>query len=108
MIPLSTTTVQVDRPTVGADAYELSTYTTVATGVPGHVSGPSGSEQRGSGTQESVDGTLSVGYGVDIERQDRVTDEKTGDVWMVSWTRTRRGLGLDRRTVGLTAVTGST
>lgn len=107
MIPLSTTTVTIERPTAGADAFEAVTYAEVAVAVPGHVSSPSGTEARGSGTQEAVSATLALVPGTDVRRQDRVTDDSTGDIWQVEWVRARQGLGLDRVVAGLNAVTGT-
>lgn len=108
MIPLSTTTITIERPTSGLDGAELPTYSTVISRVPAHVSSPSGTTTRNNGAQEVTSASLSCGPGVDLRRQDRVIDENTGDVWYVTFVRKRRGLGLDRTTAGLDFARGST
>lgn len=106
-LPLSTTTVTVRRPTAGEDRYETASATpTVASGVAAHVSSPSGAELNAGGQQEQVDAVLLCEAGTDVSHYDEITDDTTGDVWTVAWTRQRVGLGLDHTIAGLRRVTG--
>lgn len=104
---LATTTLTISRPASDGDPYETAAVTSVATGVAGHVSAPSGSDQRVGGAQEVVDAVLLVpGRTPTILRSDIVADELTGETWRVTWTRARLGLGLDHQKAGLVAVKG--
>lgn len=107
MLPLVTTTVTMTRPAGGDPFVDGGADTAVAAAVPARVSAPTGRETRGLGAQETVDAVLYVDASVDVRRGDTVSDDVTGDRWQVTWTRVRRGLGLDHVVAGLTATTGS-
>lgn len=110
MIPVATTTIAVlrvpadparDPEDAQPDAVE------VATGIRAHISTSRGREVvEGASTQEIVDFRLSCDS-TDIEKDDQVRDEQTGEVYEVTWARARRGLGLDHTQAGLKQVAGS-
>lgn len=104
---LATTTVRVERPAGIGDPYEPDEPGVVVEHVPAHISGPAGAENRVGGSQEVAAARLLVPAGTDLTRLDRIVDEATGDCWEVTWTRVRRGLGLDHRVAGLVAVEGA-
>lgn len=104
---LATTTVRVERPAQDADPYETTSTATLATGVPAHISAPSGADQRIGGDAEVVDAILLTDRTPVLVRTDIVVDETTGDTWQVTWTRVRIGLGLDHQKAGLVAVKGA-
>lgn len=106
-LPLATTTVTIVRPAAGGDRYEAAaSSTTIATGVAAHISGPDGGDLSVGGEQEQVDALLLCEPGLSLTHYDVVTDERTGDVWEITWTRQRVGLGLDHIVSGLRRVTG--
>ena len=107
-LPLTTTTLTLDRPTnlTGDSAEELN-FQTIATGIPGAVVFPTGSESVIQGDRERVDGKVEIEpQNFMIYRYDRFTDEQTGNVWSVSYARLRQGLGLDHWEIGVYAVAG--
>lgn len=89
---LETTTVTVRRVPAKVDGQDPVLAQQVVTRVPARVSSIDG---RRDLTKESATAVLYVDYGVDLRRQDQVTDDVTGDVWDVTWTRAHVGLGLD-------------
>lgn len=107
VIPLSTTTVTVERPGVGTDPYETVVLSEVASGVAGHISAPSGSDLHVGGDQENVSAVLLAECCVDVRHPDLVTDDSTGNQYEVVWVRRRIGLGLDHLKIGLRASSGA-
>ena len=106
-LPLVTTAVTIERPSTGVDPYDDTTWTVVATGVPGVISGNSGSDVRVGGDQETLNATLHIDNGYDLQKSDRITDESTSEIWYVTWTRRRYELGLEYSTAGLTQTIGA-
>lgn len=100
MIPLATTTITVRRPGA-AEPYEPASYSTVATGIAAHISGPAGIEIGG---QEDVQHRLTADT-VDLGHLDRITDAE-GQTYEVVWARPRVGLGLDHTVAGLRQTEG--
>lgn len=110
-IPLSTTTIAVKRPSVGADVdpwviSDDASDTTVEAGIAAHISAPSGLERAVGGAQESVTFRLLADT-TDLENTDRVLDEGTGDTWEVVWTEQRTGLGMDHTYAEIRKVEGA-
>lgn len=103
MIPLATTTVTIEDAAT-PEPYEATTWSTRASGVPAHVSSPSGSERTGDAGGERIDAVLLCDS--TVARGDRVTDAGTGDVFRVAWVQARTGLGLDHTRAGLVRSTG--
>lgn len=106
MIPLSTNTISVLRSDQDGtkDDYDGVTYSTLATGVRAVISSPSGSETNAGGSSEQVSFRLNCDP-TDLRHDDRIVDEATGDIYMVTWTRRRVGLGLDHTVADLLRVT---
>ncbi len=104
MIPLTTTTVTIDAAST-PEPHEGTTYTTRTTGAPAHISSPSGRERAGVDGGERIDALLLCD--ATVERNDRVTDAGTGDVYRVAWVQARTGLGLDHTKAGLVRATGA-
>lgn len=105
-LPLTTTTVTVQRPSAGVDPYEVDSYQTVVAGWPAVISGPSGSGLTIGGDQQSVSATL-LADPVDIRRYDRVVDDTTGRTYDVVWSNQRYELGLSHTKAGLTYTEGA-
>lgn len=111
MIPLATTTITVLRPSPGADIdpYVVSddaADTEVVTGVPAHISTPSGREAIVGGSQETIDYRLNCGV-IDLTYTDRVRDDTTSELYEVSWVAERHGLGMAHIAAGLRKVAGA-
>lgn len=107
MLALSTTTVTIDRPNGDGDPYETpAAPTTIGSGVPAHISSPTGADARVGGAEELVDAVLLIDDTPALARVDIVTDELTGEAYRITWTRRRTGLGLDHQKAGLVAVKG--
>lgn len=108
MLPLLTTrTVLVEIPTsLDGDPTDgaVTSWQTVISGLPCHISGPSGREV-GTGSQQ-IDAVLLGPRDTQIARSNRVTDPATGEVWMVLWVEQRTGLGLDHQKAGLRRING--
>lgn len=107
-LPLALTTIEVQRPADNADLDPTSapgTPVTVAAGIRAVISSPSGSTQASRGEQEVVEFRLSCDP-VELLHTDRVRDETTGEVYLVTWARPRAGLGLDHVQAGLQQVRG--
>lgn len=106
MIPLSTTTITIQRADPADEPYEdESPRTTVASGVKAHISTSRGSEAVVGGDQEVVYFRLTCDP-CDLKHTDQVTDDVTGLVYDVEWARLRRGLGMDHVEAGLRQVEG--
>lgn len=105
-IPFSTTTITVERSDQDGtkDAYDGVGYSTVISGVRAVIGSPSGAETNVGGSSEDVSARLNCDP-IDLRHDDRVTDEQTGETWLVAWTRRRLGLGLDHTVAGLRAIT---
>lgn len=105
-LPLTTTTVTIQRPRTGVDPYEDQSYITVVSGHPAVISQPSGSGLNIGGIQETISATL-LSDPVDCRRYDIVTDETTGRVYDVTWSNQRYELGLAHTKAGLTFTEGA-
>lgn len=103
MIPLATTTVTV-ADTATPEPFEAATLTVRASGVPAHISSPSGAERAGSDGMERIDAVLLTD--TTVARGDQVTDDTTGVVYRAAWAHRRTGLGLDHTKAGLVATAG--
>lgn len=107
-IPLATTTITIQRPSVDPDRdpYEEDPAPdTVAEGVRAHISSPSGREQIVGGEQEIVTFRLSCDP-IDLQHVDTVVDDSTGEEYEVVWTLSRTGLGMPHVQAGLRKTTG--
>lgn len=108
-LPLATTTVAIARvpsdPT--RDGYDTAPEpATIATGVRAHIGAPSGSQNITAGDRTAVTFTIDTDP-TDMQADDTVTDERTGEVYRCVWARSRRGLGLDHTTGSLQQVAGA-
>lgn len=106
-LPLTTTSVTIQRPADGVDPYEDQGLTVVATGVRGVVSGSAGGGIDRGGAQEVLTATLYVEQEADVKHYDIITDETSGQRWRAQWMRERYELGLGHKVVGLEAVAGA-
>jgi hypothetical protein len=107
VLPLATTTGTQLRPPSG-DPYETAaTPTTVATGLPSHISTPTGNEVDAGGQLERIDAVLLADASVDLRHTDLWRDDGTGNEYRVAWVRKRQGLGLDHIKAGLVAYDGA-
>lgn len=108
MLPVTTTSVDVDRPTPASDPDDPATLLRLHTGLDGHVSAPIGDSLVASGQQEQVDAVLYVALtDPPLGAADIVTDRATGDTYRVTWARRRQGLGIDHQQAGLRSVIGA-
>jgi hypothetical protein len=105
-LPLSTTTVAVERIDGMKDPYENDPAWVVASGMRAVIGSPSGDELRSAGERERVDAVAQLPAQPLVNGRDTIVDEQTGDVWQVVWVRTRLGLGLDHQRAGLRAISG--
>lgn len=109
-IPISTTTVTVLRVPGSAtrDPYDPEpAATTVAAGVPAHISTSYGREQQRGGSQSVTSLRLSCDpIPAGLLHTDRILDDKTGEVYEVTWAVARFGLGMDHLQGGLRQVSG--
>jgi hypothetical protein len=105
-LPLATTTITIERSDQDGtkDAYDGVSFASIATGIRAVIGSPSGTETAQAGSSEQVGARLNADP-CDLRHDDRVTDETTGEVWLVTWTRRRYGLGLDHQVADLLAVT---
>lgn len=109
-VPLATSTYTFSRLTNGdADSTEAAVYTDVVTGVRGTTTFVTGYEIVRQGSVEQVDARILCDpvQDVSLSHSDRVTDEKTGEVWSISFVRQRQGLGLNHLVVGVNAQSGA-
>lgn len=108
MLPITTTTVNIERPsTLTGDPTDEPDVTVIATVVDATIGAPSGAERVAGGQQTVVTDVLHVPPGTDIEHFDIVTDNVTGDRFAVEWVRRRVGLGLDHVKAGLRQTSGA-
>jgi len=105
-LPLTTTTVTIERIPDDVDPYETATLTVVGLNVPAVVSGSSGAGLDVGGAQETLSAKLFTEQDVDLKKSDQVTDDTSGEVWRVLWVRERYELGLGHKVAGLEAVEG--
>ena len=105
-LPLTTTTITVQRPSAGVDPYEVDSYQTVVTSHPAVISAPSGSGLTIGGDQQTISAEL-LADPVDLRRYDIVTDETTGRVYDVVWVNDRYELGLAHTKAGMTSTEGA-
>lgn len=103
---LPTTTVRIVRPDGVTDPYEPGTETAVADGVYAHISTPNGFDRAVGGDQELVTAVALLPGGLDVRHYDGLVDERTGEHYVVAWTRRRNGLGLDHVKAGLRSTKG--
>lgn len=97
MIPMHTTTVTVTRVPRDStrDGYDPAPDPdTIETGLRAHIGSPSGSQNITTGDRTVVRFVLSTDP-ADIQADDTVTDDRTGEVYRVVWARNRAALGLD-------------
>lgn len=97
MIPLATTTITVSRvprdPT--RDGYDTAPAAVpVVAGLRAHIGSPSGSQNIATGDRTVVTFALDADP-ADIQADDTVTDDTTGQTYRVIWARSRVALGLD-------------
>lgn len=104
---VATTTVTITRPLGTGDPYETPSSSDVTSGVPAHISAPTGNDARVGGDRETVTAVAYLPAATIIDRTSIVTDAATGDTYGVVWTRPRRGLGLDHVVAGLVATKGA-
>lgn len=107
---LATTKIEVLRPSSGADTdpyvvSDDSVDSVVVTGIPAHISAPSGRERVAGTGQEAVEFRLHCDV-ADIENNDRIYDLNTEETYEVIWAENRRGLGLNHTVAGISKVTG--
>jgi len=96
-IPLALTTVTVSRvpadPT--RDGFDPQPDpVNIATGIRAVIGNPSGSQNITAGDRTVVTFPFTTDPS-DIQADDTITDDTTGDEYRVMWARTRAGLGLD-------------
>ena len=106
-LPLTTTTVTIEDIPPGVDPYDDQTYSVSGSGVPAVISGPSGTDVRIGGDQQTITAILLCENTVPIHPSSRVTDDTTGRVYTVSWVNERYELGLGHIKAGLYEVTGA-
>jgi hypothetical protein len=107
MLPITTTTIRIERPNIGLDPYEDVVHTIVYDNVPGVVSVAAGSDVRVGGDQQTLLAELHIDPRYDLQRSDRVIDNTTGEMWIVTWVRRRYELGLEYTKAGLTRTEGA-
>lgn len=105
MIPLNTTTITVYRSNQDGtkDAGEV-TYLPLHAGVRAVIGGHTGNELATSGSSEHVSARLDCDP-IDLRHDDHVHDDRTGERWLVSWTRRRLGFGIDHTVAELYVIT---
>lgn len=108
-IPLATTTVAISRvpPDSTRDGYDTQPAAdTIATGIRAHIGNPSGSQNITVGDRTVVRFAITTDP-TDLQADDTVTDEWTGDTYRCVWARRRSGLGLDHTTGALEQIAGA-
>lgn len=104
MLPLATTTITV-RSAGSGEPYEAPSGAAVlATGVPAHLSSPSGLERLEGGGQQVIDKRLLADPTLTLDHTMTVVDDGTGATYTVVWVDNREGLGLDHVVAGLRRV----
>lgn len=106
-LPITTTTVTVERRVGTADKWEPETPAVIYTAIPATIGPVTASDvQTSGGDQQAVDAVLHTNLQHVVGRLDTVTDLLTGDVYEVAWAYSRRGLGLDHWRAGLKRTDG--
>ena len=108
-IPLFTTTITITRVPRDdtRDGYDTPPDPdTIATGVRADIGAPSGSQNITTGDRTVVTFRLTADP-TDLQADDTVIDDTTGDTYRCIWARQRRGLGLNHTTGALEQVSGA-
>lgn len=110
MIPLATTTIAVLRRPASTtrDPYDAQAAApAVVSGVRAHIymSGAGSDELVRGGQQEVRQLRLSCDP-IELTHEDQIKDERTGEVYDVSWVTRRQGLNLDHVEAELKQVKG--
>lgn len=108
-IPLATTTITIKRvpPDDTRDGYDAAPdLATIATRVAANIGAPSGSQNITTGDRTVVTFRLTCDP-TDLQADDQVVDDTTGDTYRCVWARGRKGLGLNHTTAALEQVTGA-
>lgn len=106
MLPLTTTTADIDRPVPNADYDEPATLQRLYTALSGHLSSPFGAGNFAAGQQEAVDAVYLANITDPELAIGDVLTLANGDAYRATWCRRRHGNGLDHQVVGLRAVKG--
>jgi hypothetical protein len=110
MIPLSTTTISVQRNVaedMGDDPYDSApVLQLVATGVRAVVTPPSGSARLVGGTRVDYSAQLHCDP-VDLEPEDQIIDQCSGLTWTLLWAAQVNALGLVFTEGQLRRITGA-
>lgn len=105
-LPFTTTYVTIQRVSNPLrDSREEPVWVTVATGVPCVLGSISGSEIGRTRIDKNAGARFQPG--VDVRSYDRLTDERTGDVYETGSVQTRIGFGLDHVAVQLMNTIGA-
>jgi hypothetical protein len=109
MLPLTTTTITVQRLESGVDPYDNhdTTWSTVTTRQPATITSPSGFSQLVGGHQQTVSATLYTDTDVDLRYEDRIIDETTNVTWQVKWVAVRYELGFGHLKAGIEHTAGA-
>lgn len=110
-LPISTTTISILR--IPWDDHEprdpldpRPAAEVIATGIPAHISTSTGIENINGSAQEVVTYRLNCDP-TDVTFEDQILDERTNDIYEVTWTRERvEFVGLEYIQGGLKKVTG--
>lgn len=109
MIPLNTTTITIKRVASDGtvDGYDTQPAATdIASGVRANIGAPSGSQNIIAGDRTKVTFRLDADP-TDLQADDQVFDDTTGDEYRCVWARQRHGLGLDHTVAALEQVEGA-
>lgn len=106
-LPFTTNRVTIAESNDSGDKWEARSYTTAYSAVPCVIAFKDTVDATTSkGQSQTTEFTLFVDSSISISTGARVTDDDTGEQYLVSWSTLRRGLGLDRREAGMRLVTG--
>ena len=107
-IPLALTTISVRRPDPTVDGYAETKPdpTLIVTGLPASITNDSGTSVLTGGVRTEYMYVLNADP-ADIQAQDLVTDDATGQEYVVVWATLRQGLGLDHVSGRLRIVRGA-
>jgi hypothetical protein len=112
MLPLSTTTISVQRNVseeAGKDPYDSPlVWETVAQGLRAVVTPPSGTARLVGGTRVGYEAQLHTDPGCDLQPEDQVIDESSGLKWTLLWASPVNAVGLSFTEGRLRRVTGAT
>ncbi len=99
---MASTTIKVARAPATDDPYDAQGVAAdVATGVPAHISAPSGTGSVAGSRAEQTRYPLGCDP-VDLRHTDEVTDESTGTVYRVVWAEPRNIPGMEHVVAELT------